>query len=123
MRTAPARERSPRGHLDRYTRNGQRPGAGPHQRTGPSVGLPWHTLAAHDVCARLGVDADAGLTLAHAADRARRHGPNALREKAARAPWRMLLDQFADFMILVLIVAAVISGIDRRRSRTRSRSS
>jgi Ca2+-transporting ATPase len=39
-----------------------------------------------------------------------RHGPNALQEKRRRSPWRMLLDQFTEFMIIVLIVAAIISG-------------
>ena len=45
------------------------------------------------------------------AERIARYGPNALHEKRGRSPWRMLLDQFTDFMIIVLIGAAVISGI------------
>jgi Ca2+-transporting ATPase len=85
-------------------------GAGSPQRTRHAAGAPWHTQAAADVCARLEVDPDSGLSPAHAAERLQRDGPNALREKAARSPWRMLLDQFADFMILVLIAAAIISG-------------
>lgn len=40
-----------------------------------------------------------------------RHGLNALHEKSARSPLRILLDQFTDFMIVVLIGAAIISGI------------
>ena len=39
------------------------------------------------------------------------YGPNALRETAARRPLEILLAQFADFMILVLLAAAVISGL------------
>ncbi|HAR94346.1 MAG TPA: ATPase, partial [Deltaproteobacteria bacterium] len=38
-------------------------------------------------------------------------GPNELAEKRRRSPLLMMLDQFKDFMILVLIGAAVISGI------------
>ena len=87
------------------------PRAGPLAPAAAAAAATWHALAAHDVCAQFGVDAASGLSLAEAADRARRHGPNALREQAARSPWRMLLDQFTDFMILVLIAAAVISGV------------
>jgi P-type Ca2+ transporter type 2C len=86
-------------------------GTGSPQQPVPAVAAPGHTLAVADVCAQLGVDPAAGLSPDEAADRAQRHGPNAIREKPARAPWRMLLDQFADFMILVLIAAAIISGI------------
>ena len=52
-----------------------------------------------------------GLSSAEAKERLARHGPNALPEGARRSPLRMLADQFADFMIVVLIAAAVISGI------------
>ena len=40
-----------------------------------------------------------------------RYGSNALQEKKKKTPLMMLGDQFKDFMILVLIAAAVISGI------------
>ncbi len=52
-----------------------------------------------------------GLSSAEAKERLARHGPNALPEGRRRSPLRMLADQFADFMIVVLIAAAVISGI------------
>jgi Ca2+-transporting ATPase len=71
----------------------------------------WHTLASEEVAQRLQTSPQSGLSAAEAADRLARFGPNALQEKRARSPWRMLFDQFADFMIIVLIVAAIISGI------------
>ncbi|MEE9203492.1 MAG: calcium-translocating P-type ATPase, PMCA-type, partial [Nitrospirales bacterium] len=43
--------------------------------------------------------------------RAAEYGPNEIREHRARSPWRMFFDQFTDFMILVLIAAAIVSGI------------
>ncbi|MDE2088525.1 MAG: cation-translocating P-type ATPase [Gammaproteobacteria bacterium] len=71
----------------------------------------WHLLSADEVARRLAVDLAAGLDHAEAARRARVHGRNEIREGRARGPWRMLLDQFTDFMILVLIAAAVVSGV------------
>jgi Ca2+-transporting ATPase len=71
----------------------------------------WHTLDVAVVAARLGVDLNLGLTEEEARHRAARFGPNAIREKPPRAPWRMFLGQFADFMILVLIAAAAVSGV------------
>jgi P-type Ca2+ transporter type 2C len=71
----------------------------------------WHTLTGEDAAQRLETSAQSGLSTGEAARRLARFGPNALQEKRARSPWRMLLDQFTDFMILVLIAAAIISGI------------
>ena len=71
----------------------------------------WHALAAHELAVQLEVDVGAGLPADEVLRRLKRHGANAIEEKPPRPPWRMLLDQFADFMILVLIAAAVISGL------------
>ncbi len=73
--------------------------------------LPWHSLPADAVAQTLATDVAAGLPIGDAARRLARHGRNELREARRRPPWRILLDQFADFMIIVLIVAAVISGV------------
>ena len=40
-----------------------------------------------------------------------RYGPNELREKEKKPAWVIFLSQFKDFMILVLIAAAVVSGV------------
>ena len=53
----------------------------------------------------------AGLSEAEAAARRALHGPNELIEKKKRGLLSMFLDQFKDYMILVLIAAAVISGV------------
>jgi Ca2+-transporting ATPase len=71
---------------------------------------PWHTLSVAATLARLAAGPD-GLTPEEAARRIARFGPNAIEERAARGTLRMLLDQFTDFMIVVLLVAAVISGL------------
>ena len=59
-----------------------------------------------------------GLTSEEARARLERYGPNELEEKKKRHPLMMFLDQFRDFMILVLIAAAVISGFIGEASDT-----
>ena len=71
----------------------------------------WHAQESSSIVQLFGCDAQRGLTEAEAARRLARHGPNALLEKPSRPPWRMFAAQFADFMILVLIAAAVVSGL------------
>ncbi|HLB14066.1 MAG TPA: HAD-IC family P-type ATPase, partial [Burkholderiales bacterium] len=70
----------------------------------------WHCLPTAEVAGQLGIDLAAGLTRTEAGSRLARYGPNAIQEGEKRSPWRMLADQFTDFMIIVLLVAAVISG-------------
>lgn len=71
----------------------------------------WHTLSVDETSHRLESSINSGLTTAAVIERRARYGANALNEKAGRSPWRMLLGQFSDFMILVLIAAAFISGL------------
>ncbi|MCX8111350.1 MAG: calcium-translocating P-type ATPase, PMCA-type [Syntrophorhabdaceae bacterium] len=51
-----------------------------------------------------------GLTKDMAIKRLNEYGPNELIEKKKKTVLNMLLDQFRDFMILILIAAAIISG-------------
>ncbi|HPC58012.1 MAG TPA: cation-transporting P-type ATPase, partial [Kiritimatiellia bacterium] len=50
-----------------------------------------------------------GLSTAEARARRALHGPNELRETISRPAWRMLLAQFAEPMILILVGAAGLS--------------
>jgi Ca2+-transporting ATPase len=52
-----------------------------------------------------------GLTAAEAAERLGVYGANRIEERKRVPAWKMFLLQFTDFMILVLIAAAVLSGI------------
>jgi Ca2+-transporting ATPase len=52
----------------------------------------------------------AGLSHDESARRRAEHGFNVLEEAPPRSPWVILLAQFADFMILILLGAAVIAG-------------
>jgi Ca2+-transporting ATPase len=71
----------------------------------------WHTLAPEVVVQELGSDASRGLNAAEVSRRQQLHGPNRLPQGKTRSVWRMLLAQFSDFMILVLIGAAILAGL------------
>jgi Ca2+-transporting ATPase len=70
----------------------------------------WHRVYCDAALARLQSSND-GLSTAQAQRRLAEHGPNRLPEGRRRTLFGMLLHQFADFMILVLLAAALISGI------------
>jgi Ca2+-transporting ATPase len=70
----------------------------------------WHTLSVQATCETLATTAS-GLADDEAKQRLKRYGPNALPQSNPRCIVRMLIDQFADFMIIVLIAAAIISGV------------
>lgn len=70
----------------------------------------WYQLDVSDVADRL-QSPEQGLTTAEVESRQAEYGLNELVEKQRKSVWMMFLDQFKDFMILVLIAAAVVSGI------------
>ena len=72
--------------------------------------MNWHRRPAKQVLEDLEVSA-AGLSVAEILRRRAEHGPNILTTVKPRSLPGIFLAQFADFMILVLIVAAVISGV------------
>ncbi len=71
--------------------------------------MRWHQKNIEEVIEELGSSRQ-GLSPADAQKRFLVHGPNELTEKKKKTPFMMFLDQFKDFMILVLIAAALISG-------------
>ena len=81
-------------------------------RSSPAVTPPsWHLRAVPQVLADLAVDVECGLGTDEIARRGAVHGPNRLDETRRRGPVRMLLAQFSDFMVLVLVAAAVVAGV------------
>ena len=86
-------------------------GPQPDAESGPArAGPHWHALPAPLAATRLGVDSEAGLSREEAARRLAEHGPNAF-EDARRARWPgMLARQFADMLIMILLVAAGLSA-------------
>lgn len=69
-----------------------------------------HQQSTEDVFELL-VTSEKGLSNSEAGKRLLEYGTNEIRESARRTPLGMLLDQFRDFMIIILVVAAVISGL------------
>ena len=76
---------------------------------GPPVERPW-AVPAEAVAAALATD-PAGLTATEVADRLQRFGPNELVERGRKPAWRLLAEQFANTMILVLVAAGLTAVI------------
>ena len=68
----------------------------------------WHRMTGEDALRELGVT-PAGLTPAEAAARLERVGPNTLREEKGVSAWHLLLVQFKNFLILLLLAATALS--------------
>ena len=52
-----------------------------------------------------------GLTAAQAAERLKRYGSNELQTGARKSTLRIFLEQFADFLVIILILAAAVSAV------------
>lgn len=79
--------------------------------------MNWHQLKTDQVMEKLR-SSDKGLSENEVQKRLLEHGPNELTESARKTVFMMFLDQFKDFMILVLIAAAIIAGIVGEASDT-----
>lgn len=70
-----------------------------------------HLRTTDEVAAHFRVDPDAGLAADEVQLRQAQHGPNQLLEARPRTWQSRLLSPFRDFMIIVLLAAAVLSGV------------
>jgi len=70
-----------------------------------------HSIDSQALARQLGVRLDEGLAADEVLARQQAHGPNRLPEAPPRPAWARLADQFRDFMILVLLAAALLSGL------------
>ncbi len=68
----------------------------------------WHTLERERIFEQLN-SSPSGLDGAEVERRLERYGPNELEERGLRSPWMVLLGQFTEIMVVVLLIAAVIS--------------
>ncbi|MDP4284051.1 MAG: cation-translocating P-type ATPase [Bacteroidota bacterium] len=72
--------------------------------------MNWHRLSSKEVFELLD-SRPQGLTIADAEEKFLQYGPNELQEGKKKSIAGMLLAQFKDVMILILLAAAIISGI------------
>ncbi len=73
--------------------------------------ISWHALSPEQTLKQMATPADQGLTSEEAARRLEIYGPNQLTEAPGITFWRMLFDQFNNFVVIMLIVAAVVSAV------------
>ncbi len=73
--------------------------------------VDWHVLDVPDVIARTRTDLAAGLAGGEAESRLSRYGPNELIERGGKSPLKIFWEQISSTMVLILIVAAVVSGL------------
>lgn len=76
----------------------------------PEGAVIWHSLEVDKALDLLDSNADSGLTPQEIEQRLQKYGPNELEETAGRSAWEILLDQFKNIMLLMLIGVALISG-------------
>ena len=86
-------------------------GTGVDLGTRGTAARQWYGGSVAELAGRLGTEVSTGLSPEAAGAALARHGPNELPEGERRGLVRMAVDQLTDFMILVLLAAAVISGL------------
>ena len=78
--------------------------------------MNWHSISAAEALAQLNVNQKQGLTGQSAAQRQKKYGKNKLAEKKPKSLFLRFLEQFSDFMVIVLLIAAAISFFTARIS-------
>ena len=76
----------------------------------------YHALNIHEVAAKLKADRQHGLSEGEAAARLLRYGPNLLASKPLKTRWQLLLEQFTNPIVWVLIVAGFLAIMFRNYS-------
>ena len=69
----------------------------------------WHTLSVIDAACALVVVPSDGLSTATAGERLAQYGENKLAAAVPRPLWRKFLDQFRNFLVIVLLSATVLA--------------
>jgi len=73
--------------------------------------VTWHALSREQVLDKLDSGLDEGLSSQEASGRLDKYGPNQLAEGKKTTFWKMVYDQLNNFVIIMLMVAAVVSAI------------
>ena len=71
----------------------------------------WFNKQVKDVETELGTDLEKGLSNSQVEEHKSKYGLNELQEKKKESLLKKFIDQFKDFSIIVLIIAAIVSGV------------
>ncbi|MFC2037411.1 HAD-IC family P-type ATPase, partial [Chloroflexota bacterium] len=71
----------------------------------------WHAMSTSQAATVLKSDLEQGLTAGQVQERQARFGHNELQEAPGRTFWQLLLEQLNQFLVLILIVAAIVSAL------------
>lgn len=78
--------------------------------TADDINITWHALSREEVLEKLKSGLEEGLSSAEATERQERYGLNQLAEGKKTTFWEMIYEQLNNFVIIMLMVAAVISA-------------
>ncbi|XP_058139731.1 sarcoplasmic/endoplasmic reticulum calcium ATPase 3 isoform X1 [Dasypus novemcinctus] len=70
-----------------------------------------HLLPAADVLRRFSVTAESGLSPAQVTGARERYGPNELPTEEGKSLWELVLEQFEDLLVRILLLAALVSFV------------
>ncbi|MDX2240103.1 MAG: cation-translocating P-type ATPase [Leptolyngbyaceae cyanobacterium bins.302] len=76
-----------------------------------AASVAWQALNSNQVLADLDSNVEHGLTTQQVTQRLEQYGSNELEESGGRNWWQILLDQFTNIMLILLIVVALVSGV------------
>ncbi len=83
----------------------------PVETSREGISVTWHALSSDEVLQRLETPQASGLTSAEVAARQATYGPNELAQAPRTTFWKMVLEQLDNFVIILLVVAAIVSAL------------
>lgn len=73
--------------------------------------MNWYRLSDKDALGTLNSNLEQGLSQDEAQKRLEQYGPNELIDRGLKSPWKILWEQLTGLMVLILLAAALISGL------------
>ena len=74
------------------------------------MGKPWHSKTPQEAMSELNVTST-GLTTQQAQERLTQYGPNELKKESGKSPLKLLLHQFTDILMIILLIATGLSFV------------
>jgi Ca2+-transporting ATPase len=72
--------------------------------------MDWYKQSPAQVIEELNTNVEIGLSESDAHGRLQKFGPNELVERGKKSILKIILDQFTDLMVIILILAAIVSA-------------